>query len=557
MIRNFFKPVDSRRHSINLLVDDLNFDAQVARNEEEIESRQTAKRMRLAESRASNNRVRMEAQREGVERTESELVRDQIDDIVNDVDTSEPRQQKTVKTWSKRPANWMDIVAESNAFGSGSAIKNFPEEFIGLTLKASQKKVNRWQKNAKANKKLGSVRVPAYGTVIDDLVKQDFQQARDVGLPVDNVSLRRFLVVHLARANLLNTLVENGGPYSYTDSWAIRFYRRHNIASRVATTKMREIPADFEVKKEKYIKIAADLIYQYQVPPELVINGDETAVQLVSRANRTRNSRGAKRVRLLGMGEDKAQITTTIFVTESGGVLPFQMIFEGKTDRCHPKHAKPMDCVWTHTSSHWQSVATYLAVIEDIIVPYKDATIQRLGLNKKQVTILKHDLHFTHKDNTVLELLKKHHIVPLFVPAGCTDIIQECDTVVNKPFKNGVRNGYRDHMEELFQAHLRGGQPAVLFAPKLTMGALKPFLTGFVQRGIEAIKTPDMRAAIKNAFANDGLFSYIRSPEMQLSVQLEGVDLTNVFVPDVFDESNPSDVESAVYSDVGSDSGAD
>ena len=272
-----------------------------------------------------------------------------------------------------------------------------------------------------------------------------------------------------------------------------------------------------------------------QVPAELVINGDETAVQLVSRANRTRNSRGAKRVRLLGMGEDKAQITTTIFVTESGDVLPFQMIFEGKTDRCHPKHAKPVDCVWTHTNSHWQSVATYLAVIEEIIVPYKDATIQRLGLNKSQVTILKHDLHFTHKDTTVLDLMKKHNIVPLFVPAGCTDMMQECDTVVNKPFKNGVRNGYRDHMEELFQAHLRGGQPAVLFAPKLTMGALKPFLTGFVQRGIEAIKTPEMRAAIRNAFASDDLFIYIRSAEVQLSVQLEGVDLMNMFTPDVFD----------------------
>lgn len=101
--------------------------------------------------------------------------------------------------------------------------------------------------------------------------------------------------MHLARANLLDTLVENSVRYSYTDSWAIRFHKRHNIVSRVETTNMREIPADFEVKKEKYIKIAADLIYQYQVPPELVINGDETTVQLVSRANRTRNSRGAKR----------------------------------------------------------------------------------------------------------------------------------------------------------------------------------------------------------------------------------------------------------------------
>ena len=132
MIRNFFKPVDSRRRSINLLVDDLNFDAQLARNREEIESRQTAKRMRLAESRASNNRVRMEAQREGVERTEYELVRDKIDDIVNHVDISESRQQKTVKTWSKRPPNWMDIVAESNAFGSRSAIRNFPNPSIRI-----------------------------------------------------------------------------------------------------------------------------------------------------------------------------------------------------------------------------------------------------------------------------------------------------------------------------------------------------------------------------------------------------------------------------------------
>lgn len=92
MIRNLFKPVESWRYFINLLVDNLNFDAQVARYKEEIDSRQTAKWMRLAEYRASNNRVRMEAEREGVERTESELVWDQTDDIVNDVDTSEPRK---------------------------------------------------------------------------------------------------------------------------------------------------------------------------------------------------------------------------------------------------------------------------------------------------------------------------------------------------------------------------------------------------------------------------------------------------------------------------------
>ena len=107
---------------------------------------------------------------------------------------------------------------------------------------------------------------------------------------------------------------------------------------------------------------------------------------------------------------------------------------------------------------------------------------------------------------------------------------------MNKPFKNGERNGYRDHIEELFQEHLRNGKDPTLFAPKLTMGALKPFLTGFVQSGIEALKTPEMRETIKNAFAKDGLFTQIRSPEMQLTVQLAGVDLARNLDPDVINE---------------------
>ena len=416
-------------------------------------------------------------------------------------------------------------------------------------MKIAQQKINRWQRNLKSRSKTTfAVRVPHYGKVIDDLVSTDFHRARNVGLPIDNVSLRRFLVEHLVAANLQGTLVENGGPYSYTDSWAVRFYKRHNIVSRVATTKMRELPADFEEKKEKYLKIAAELIYRHNVPPELVINGDETAVQLVSRANRTRNLRGAKRVRMLGMGEDKAQITTTIFVTECGDVLPFQMIFEGTTARAHPKHKKPDNCVWAHTKSHWQNPESYCAVLEDIIVKYKNEVINRRGLSTNQVTILKHDLHYSHKDESVLALLAKNNIVPLFVPAGCTDVMQECDTVVNKPFKNGVRNGYRDHMDSLFQKHLSDGLDAAHFAPKLTMGAMKPFLTSFVQRGIEALKTPEMKQSIANAFANDGLFTIIRSSEMQLAIQEEKA-LMEVAVPEAEEDANGSDGERNVSDD--------
>ena len=84
------------------------------------------------------------------------------------------------------------------------------------------------------------------------------------------------------------------------------------------------------------MKVGAELIYKYEVPPQLVINGDETAVQLVNRAKITRNVAGAKRVKIFGMGDDKAQETSTVFVSESGDVQPYQMIFRIHLAEGHP-----------------------------------------------------------------------------------------------------------------------------------------------------------------------------------------------------------------------------
>ena len=39
--------------------------------------------------------------------------------------------------------------------------------------------------------------------------------------------------------------------------------------------------------------------------------------------------------------------------------------------------------------------------------------------------------------------------------------------------------------------------------------------------GIQALKTPEMRVTIRNAFANDGLFTAIRDPTKLLKTQVE------------------------------------
>ena len=472
----------------------------------EIEKRKAAARQRRLD--ASNLVVAVD------KRTEEEKVQDEIDAVVEDIPDI-IATPKSVTKRQKRPPNWEDIAMESQIYGNRQALKNFPADFGELLIQPNSKGFTC------ASRRVISVdarvRLPSYGTDIDLQVLADCNSRRDVGLSIDDVILRRILKVRLTEAGKGELLRENGGSYDYGHSWAMRFYKRHNLVLRVCTTKMRELPVDFEAKKEIYLRIGADLINRYNVPAQLVINGDETAVLLVNRATTTRSAEGVKRVKILGMGDDKAQITTTIFVTESGDVLPYQMIFTGKTPRCHPTSGKPDDCLWTHTESHWQSVKTYLEVIEKIVIPYKNNVIQTLQLPPDQVTILKHDLHFTHKDASVLKYLKDNFIAPLFVPAACTDAMQECDVVVNKPFKAAVRNGYRDHLDQLFQVHKAKGLPVIEFSPKLTMGALKPYLTSFVEKGILALKTPEMKACIQNSFAVDGCFRQMRSPEMQLA----------------------------------------
>jgi hypothetical protein len=161
-------------------------------------------------------------------------------------------------------------------------------------------------------------------------------------------------------------------------------------------------------------------------------------------------------------------------------------------------------------------VKSYIRYIEEIIVPYRLSVINALGLPIDQKLLLKHDLHFSHKDVLTLAAMETHFIVPLYVPANCTDVIQECDTVVNKPYKNGLKTAFRNYMHSKFNEYVqmnpdnRAGWKA-----DLRMSTLKPLITDFVLAGVAVLRTPDMSETICNAFVNHGEFAQMRSAARQ------------------------------------------
>jgi hypothetical protein len=81
----------------------------------------------------------------------------------------------------------------------------------------------------------------------------------------------------------------------------------------------------------------AYLVKLYSILRELVINTDQTGMQLVPTGRlHTWKRRSAKDVKILGI-EDKRQITSYVSSSASGNLLPLQLVFTGTTPHCLPK----------------------------------------------------------------------------------------------------------------------------------------------------------------------------------------------------------------------------
>ena len=125
------------------------------------------------------------------------------------------------------------------------------------TMESKRSTLNRWAKELerKASKKVTN-HGPIIGTAVDEDVAKCMAQRMAAGLTCDDTVLREAVMIVLDKKGMSNLLRENGGQYTFGKNWCHRFWKRHGYASRVATTKMRELPDDYAEKVADYINVA-------------------------------------------------------------------------------------------------------------------------------------------------------------------------------------------------------------------------------------------------------------------------------------------------------------
>ena len=247
----------------------------------------------------------------------------------------------TAKQQLRRPHNWQEIA---ECFITQNKLRHTMYRFdltsINPDAQYWRTTINRWAKDLKIGKTDTTTRPPDYGVGIDNELADVVRNYGNHGVPITNFILRLNLISILKknnRADILSLIVDDNtdtvpkGHYRFGTGWAQRFYQRHNFASRVASTKMRnETPKDYEEKKDKFILHLSKAIHDYNIPDSLIVNGDETNTQFVPSVKRTRCAKGTRRVRVIGIGHEKPQITVTISCSAAGNIVePTQLIFGG------------------------------------------------------------------------------------------------------------------------------------------------------------------------------------------------------------------------------------
>ena len=141
--------------------------------------------------------------------------------------------------------------------------------------------------------------------------------------------------------------------------------------------------------------------------------------------------KGSSKVALAGLS-DKRAITGVLACSAAGDMLPFQLIYPGKTERCHPAASYPSGFNITHNKNHWSTGETMMLYVKLILAPYILKTRVELGVPNMPAIII-YDVFSAHSlpeiQSELSALIVLHHPVP----AHLTNLLQPLDLSVNKP----------------------------------------------------------------------------------------------------------------------------
>ena len=182
--------------------------------------------------------------------------------------------------------------------------------------------------------------------------------------------------------------------------------------------------------------------------------------------------KGAKKV-WIADDNDKRTIALTLTVTSDGKVLPFQIIYKGKTRHSFSKIQFPNGFSLSLNLKHHSNTEEAIRHLEDIVITYikqERAKIQNLN----QPALLIWDVFHGQKTDKVTSLLRENNILIGYVLNNMTANFQVLDLTVNKWVKGFICKNFNDWLASKLQEELDAGNLVDQIQIKFQLSTIKP-----------------------------------------------------------------------------------
>ena len=287
-------------------------------------------------------------------------------------------------------------------------------------------------------------------------------------------------------ANDRTLLKEYDGHIEFNKSWAQSIHRRLGYPKRKATiSKAPVAPGLLKEVGFTYHRPVYEVINAHKVPDALVINLDQTALPSFLISQYIIAKKGEKSVPITNVF-DKRQITGTFAVTLAGDFLPIQIIYQGKTDRCHPEYKFPEKFRITHTENHWPNEEKCKEFVNKALMPYVNKKRQELKLQKKLEWLLIADVFKGQYTQDVQNLVLNKREKMVLVPNNMTNIFRPLDLTANRVCKAFVRKESQLWFSEQLKHQIQRGCAPEEVKVDVQISILKPlqakWLTSFYNR---------------------------------------------------------------------------
>lgn len=117
--------------------------------------------------------------------------------------------------------------------------------------------------------------------------------------------------------------------------------------------------------------------------------------------------------------------------------------------------------------------------ISDILVPYRAGILTKKGLPQNSKVIIYWDVYSVHISAEMRDWVRNTYswIILIYVPAGCTGVLQPCDVGLRRVFKHWIKHAATRYFCELVQKMLEAGIEAGKIRVVTDLGTFFPFIS--------------------------------------------------------------------------------